>query len=142
MKIELIALKPHDRDLTELIRIHREPDIAAYISVSANYFEYVTHTDGVVYYKIVADGEVRGGIHCEFKDETIFLSVCVESGFHRRGIAEKALKLFFAMSAGDAKTVEVSIDKNNVPSIRLFQKLGFIQIGNDEELITYRLPLL
>ena len=36
--------------------MHNSPSIAKYISISDQYFDYVTGSEGVVYYKITADG--------------------------------------------------------------------------------------
>ncbi len=137
--IELAPLSSGDRDLTKLIEIHRDPAAAKYISLSENYFDYVTSTKGVVYYKIIGDGEAVGGIHGEFGGDTLYLSICVAADHRRRGIAETALRQLFALAADHANTVEVSIDETNAPSIRLFQKMGFVPIGKEGGLILYRL---
>ncbi len=139
MIIELVPLSPHDHDLPKLIEIHRDPAAAKYISLSENYFDYVTSTKGVVYYKIIGDGEAVGGIHGEFGGDTLYLSVCVAADHRRRGIAETALRQLFALAADHVKTVEVSVDETNASSRRLFQKMGFDQIGKEDGLIRYRL---
>ena len=56
----------------------------------------------------------------------------------RRFIAEAALNQLFLAQSNDVNVIEVSIDETNVPSLSLFQKLGFSQIGREDELITLR----
>ena len=138
MLIELIPLKQGDPDMDALIRIHQEPSISRYISISDNYFHYVTETEGVIYYKIMTDGIPTGGIHSEIHGKTVYLSVCVDEKYRRLGIAEKALKIIISIIPSAVKTIEVSIEETNMPSIDLFQKLGFQVSGQEDELITYR----
>jgi ribosomal protein S18 acetylase RimI-like enzyme len=141
MLIELVALKQNDSDLDELIRIHFEPSVSRYISISDNYFDYVTETDHVWYYKIIADGILAGGIQCEMHDNTMYLCVCVDEKHRRLGIAEQSLIQLFSIIPMTVKTIEVSIDETNIPSIHLFQKLGFQLAERDNDLITYRRSL-
>ena len=118
--------------------IHTSPSVAKYISISENYFDYVTNTDGAIYYKIIWNGILAGGVHCEYADGTMFMSVCVDELYRRRGIAEAALNQLFLTLTSDVDVIEVSIEETNVPSLLLFQKLGFLKIGKEDELITLR----
>ena len=63
---------------------------------------------------------------------------CVDVKYRRLGIAEKALKIIISIIPSSVKTIEVSIEETNMPSIDLFQKLGFQVSGQENELITYR----
>ena len=138
MLIELVPLKPDDSDLDELIRIHQEPSVSEFISISDNYFKYVTETEDVYYYKILANERLAGGIHSEIHNETMYLSICVEEEYRRLGIAEKSLKKFFSVMPSYIKIIEASIEETNIPSVHLFRKLGFQMSERDNELITYR----
>ena len=138
MNIELVPLLPEDKDITDLMRIHASPSVAKYLSISDNYFDYVTNTDGVIYYKILWNGILAGGVHCEYSDGTMFISICIDVIYRRQGIAEAALNQLFLSQDDDVNVMEVSIDETNVPSLLLFQKLGFSQIGKEDELITLR----
>ena len=138
MNIELVPLLPKDKDIADLMPIHTSPSVAKYISISENYFDYVTNTDGVIYYKIVCNNALAGGIHCECANGTMFISICIDVIYRRQGIAEAALNQLFLSQADDVNVIEVSIDGTNVPSLLLFQKLGFSQIGKEDELITLR----
>ncbi len=124
--------------MDELIRIHQEPSVSRYISISDNYFNYVTETEGVVYYKIMTDGILAGGIHREIHGKTAYLSVCVDEKNRRHGIAEKALKRIISVMPRDVETIEAEIEETNAPSNDLFRKLGFYASGQEDELITYR----
>ena len=138
MLIELVPLKPGDPDLDELIRIHQEPSVSRFISISDNYFNYVTETEDVCYYKIITNERLAGGLHSEIHSETMYLSICVDEKYRRLGIAEKSLKKFFSIMPSYIKTIEASIEETNIPSVLLFQKLGFQVSEQDNELITYR----
>ena len=137
MMIELVPLKCSDSDLDTLIGIHQEPSVSRFISISDDYFNYVTETEGVCYYKIMTDGVLTGGIHSEINDKTIYLSVCIDEKYRRLGIAEESLKKLFSILPSVVNTIEVSIEEANIPSVRLFQKLGFQFSERDHELITY-----
>lgn len=121
--------------------MHNTPSIAKYISISDNYFDYVTGSEGVAYYKIVADGELTGGIHCEFNGGIMYLSICVKEEYQRHGIAEAALRKLFFTLPNEVHMIEVSIDETNIKSQLLFQKLGFTKYSKDDELITYRMSI-
>ena len=138
MKIKLVQLTKSDPDLDDLIRIHNEPSVSRYISISDYYFNYVIETENVCYYKIITDGILAGGIHSEIHSETMYLSICVDEKYRRFGIAEKSLKKFFSIMPSYIKKLEASIEETNIPSVLLFQKLGFQMSERDNELITYR----
>ncbi len=138
MNIELIPLLPGDKDITELMRIHASPSVARYISISGDYFDYVINTDGVIYCKILWNGVLAGGVHCEYADRTMFISICIDEMYRRRGIAEAALYQLLLTLTSNVDVIEVSIEETNVPSLLLFHKFGFTQIGKEDELITLR----
>ena len=76
-------------------------------SISDNYFHYVTETEGVIYYKIMTDGILTGGIHSELHGKTVYLSVCVDEKYRRLGIAEKALKKIISVTVYLLKGEEI-----------------------------------
>lgn len=136
--VELERAVRGDTDLDELLRISREPSVLRYLSLSDNYFNYVTETEGVYYYKIMVDGVPVGGIHGETDGNVLYLSVCVSEKYRRLGIAETSLMKYFAMLPDTVKTIEVGIEETNIPSRCLFEKLGFRAAEWDQGLITYR----
>lgn len=139
MKIELIPMRKADPDLPELKRIHASPSVSKYITISECYFEYVTTAENVVYDKIMSDGTVVGGIHTETDGGVLYLSICIDEQYRRCGIAETALRRLLSELPDGVKYAEVSIDETNSPSAALFLKLGFVQVGKEDELIVFRL---
>lgn len=138
MKIGLTALTRGDKDTAALAAILDSPSVRRYISVAPNYFDYVTGTADVVYYKILSDGVPVGGVHLETDGETCYLAVCVAEGYRRRGIAGSALRLAESLLPEEVKTLEVSIDETNLPSLSLFEKLGYTSEEKEDGLIVCR----
>lgn len=138
MSIELIRLLPGDGDIPALARMYGTPSVKKYISIADNYFDYVTGTAGVVYDKIIADGVLTGGLHCETDGRTMYLDICIMEEYRRRGIAEAAMRAWLRTLPDEVDTVEVSIDERNTPSMNLFRKLGFVPSGREDELVICR----
>lgn len=67
-----------DKDSTRIMQIHNQPSVKKYIKISEQYFDYITTTEGVVYYKIIVDDLVVGGIHTETSNNVMFLSICID----------------------------------------------------------------
>ena len=135
--IELERLVKGDPDIAELMRIEQEPSVSRYCHSSDNFFDYVTETEGVYYYKIMADGVPVGGIHSEINGDIMYLAVYVSEKYRRTGIAEESLKKYFSMLPSGVNTIEACIEEANIPSQQLFRKLGFKAVGQEEELITF-----
>jgi len=133
MKLEIVALKTNDNDLTKLAMIHKEPSISRFISISDNYFEYVTNTDGVTYYKIIFNDVLVGGLQTEIKDKSMCLCICVDEKYRRKRIAETALKQLIEKHNTDIKDITVYIDNTNLDSIALFTKLGFYIVNKSDD---------
>ncbi len=143
MKIELVPLTlEDDDDILELKRIYSLPSIAKFISTSDNYFNYVTGTEGVWLYKIFCDGKIVGSVHYEKDDRIMYLSICIDEKWRRKGIAEATLNQVIFTQTNDIDVVEVSIDERNFPSLALFGKLGFMEISREEELIMLQKKVL
>ena len=113
VKVSLELLLPADPDLDKLASILRQPSVSRFISVAENYFDYVTGTGGVKYYKIIADGVLAGGIHCETDGDVLYPAICIDENYRRRGIAEAALKQLFHIFQDQIKKIEVSIEETN-----------------------------
>ncbi len=58
MAVLLIPLEQSDSEISIAREMHDEPTIAKYISISDNYFDYVTHSPNVVYTKIKIDNQL------------------------------------------------------------------------------------
>ncbi len=141
MDLMLIPLARNDPDTDTVKRMHSEPTVAKYISISDDYFEYVTGSDNVTYYKIKTCGELIGGIHSEIVDTVMYLSICIQPQYREKGFAASALKKFISLIPHTVERIQVSIDETNIPSMRLFESLGFSKAGQEEELIDYILNL-
>ncbi|VEU82104.1 GNAT family N-acetyltransferase [Acholeplasma hippikon] len=125
-----------DSDIEPLLKLYH--DNKKYISVSANFFEYVLENDFVYLYKIFSDDKLIGTLHLEQDDEILYLSIMIDKDYHHQGYATYTLKevLKDSFHLGYKKIV-VYIDKNNLNSIKLFEKVGFKFKEEDKELLTY-----
>jgi len=141
MDLMLIPLVQNDSEISIAKKMHGEPTISRYISISDNYFDYVTNTENVVYYKIRFHNEFIGGIHSEIAGAVLYLSICIKPEYRKKGFATYALKKFISFIPHTVEKIQISIDETNIPSIRLFESLGFSKTGQEEELIDYILNL-
>lgn len=128
-----------DPDIPYLVSILKSPKISPYLAVDENTFwQYVTTTENVFYFKVFNTGRLVGAAHCELTDNTLYMSVMVVPQYQRKGIASKILedirskKLLHGFD-----TIEVSIDETNAASIALFEKMGFEYVSQEGELKTY-----
>lgn len=137
MDIKLLPLTKNDTDMTKVKEIHNEPSIAKYISISDAYFDYVTNTKNVVYYKINVDGKIVGGVHCEISDCIMHISICIMTEYQNRGLGFLAVKILISMFCDSVTKICVSIDESNLYSQKLFERLGFKKTNKEEELIEY-----
>lgn len=129
-------LKENDKDLEEVIKLHNIDSIKRFISISNNYFDYVTKTKNVYYYKILLEDKLIGGIHIEKYDDKSFLSICINPLYQNKGYAKHSLNE--VLKRFDFKEIEVSIEKDNISSIKLFESVGFKCIGQEDELLMYK----
>jgi len=141
MDLMLIPLVQNDSETGIAKKMHDEPTISKYISISDNYFDYVTNSKNVVYLKIKFHSELIGGIHSEIAGTVLYLSICIQPQYRKKGFATSALKKFISLIPHTVEKIQISIDKTNIPSIRLFESLGFSKTGQEEELIDYTLNL-
>lgn len=135
--LEYKLLIEKDPDIRILKKMHSLPEIKKYISISRNYFKYVTETENVFYYKIILNGEVIGGIHFEKNGETAYISVCIHPDYQNKGYGKRSVEFILNKFKETYKNVEVGIDEYNFASIRLFEGLGFEKADVSNGLITY-----
>ena len=141
MDFLMIPLEKDDPDLPLAEALVREPSAVAFLSLSENYFSYVTESKNAVWFKLKSGKSLLGGLHCEVIGDALSVCICAAEGFRRRGIAAAALKQLIAEAPEGIRTIEASVDADNIPSLRLFEKLGFRRCGWSEGLLTYRLSL-
>ena len=129
----------NDTDIPYLTSILDMPEISRYISIDRdNYWNYVTMTDNVFYFKAYSKKALVGAVHLEVSGETLYMDIMVIPELQGKGIGTTILRdvLTDKLITG-FKSVEVSIDKSNIASARLFEKMGFIFKSEDDGLLNY-----
>ncbi|MBR6536100.1 MAG: GNAT family N-acetyltransferase [Lachnospiraceae bacterium] len=132
-------MNENDADIPYLVSIFKLPEISCYISIDEqNYWKYVTTSENVHFFKVYENDVLVATAHLEVVDRVLYLDIMVVPEYQGKGIATTVLK---DIQAGKLVTgferMEVSIDESNVASIRLFEKMGFVYVSKEEELINY-----
>lgn len=128
-----------DPDISCLFHLYSLPEISRYISIDKeNYWNYVTSSENVYYYKVFDDNKLVACVHIERYDDTLCLSVLTVPEYQKRGIGTAVLKdIQNDIFSFGCKRIEVSVDETNTPSIKLFTKMGFYEVSREDELINY-----
>jgi len=127
-----------DPDIPQLLEAYRSPEIAQYLSIGDNYFPYVTSSKDVHYFKVCTEEAFVGAIHLEQQERVLYMSILVFPVHQRKGLGTCILRDILSDHFGlGFDRIEVSIDEENTPSLRLFERSGFIQTGREDELIQY-----
>lgn len=125
-----------DADILKLTTIYQIPEIAQYISISENYFHYVTNNDEVYFYKVYENNKLIGTIHLEIQGMVLFMSILVFPEFQKMGFGAQIVNDIQNGINGLAyERIEISVDERNVASLKLFEKAGFIRMSKEDELI-------
>ncbi len=128
----------NDADVPQLAEIYQSPEIARYLSISDNYFHYVTNTENVHFYKVYKNGELIGTIHLEKQGTVLFMDILVFPKFQRAGLGTRIVKdIQDDVFKLDYKSIEISIDKANFKSLRLFKNTGFVFTSIEDELMNF-----
>ena len=89
--------------------------------------------DNPLSYWLVAieDAQVVGYVGSQtVMRETDMMNVAVHPDFRRRGIAENLINaLVDALKATDSHCLTLEVRASNVGAVKLYEKLGFVQIG-------------
>lgn len=128
-----------DKDIQYLNTILEMPEISRYISVDKERFwRYVTSTENVFYYKVY-DGDVLvGAVQLELSGEVLYIDIMVIPEYQRRGIGTSVIRdVQNNVLPPSFERIEISIDKSNTASLRLFEKMGFKFVSCDDELLNY-----
>ena len=132
-------IRRNDADIPLLCEVMDLPDISRFICYDKEkYWQYVTSTDSVFYYKVYEANSLVGAIHLEISDKTLYMSILVFPEYQNQGIGSRIIK-----DVQDRKfplqfnKIEVSIDETNFASIRLFEKMNFKFVSKEKELLTY-----
>ena len=128
-----------DPDISYLTSVLGQPDIARFISIDeVNYWTYVTETENVFYFKAFENDALVAATHCEIINDTLYMDVMVIPDYQRNGIATKILNDIQSGNLPlDYDKIEISIDKSNTASIRLFEKMNFKLVSVEDELLNY-----
>lgn len=126
----------NDIAIPDLKAIYQLPEVSRYLSISDNYFCYVTKTPGVYFYKVFNKDEMIGAIHLELNENLLYMDILIFPKFQRKGFATKVIediqddifKLYY-------NRIEISIDETNSASLKLFENAGFTRTSKDDELI-------
>jgi diamine N-acetyltransferase len=87
---------------------------------------------GMLYFLIQADDACIGYIAVQLKDDELFLSkIYVRSSLRRKGYGRNAVQ-FVELLAKERNLCKVvlTVNKNNVSSIRAYEKMGFQNAGS------------
>ena len=128
-----------DIDILQLRCVMDLPDISRFNSYDKEkYWQYVTSTNSVFYYKVYKRNSFVGAIHLEINDKILYMSILVFPEYQNQKIGTSIIKDIQDKKLPiDFERIEVSIDETNVASIRLFEKMNFKLLSKENELLTY-----
>lgn len=132
-----MLLSTNDSDIIALESAYRTTDTARFLSISDGYFDYVTSTDNVHFYKVYMSDVLVGTLHLETEGEVLFMSILVFSEYRGKGIGKEALRNVQIDSFRlGFERIEVSVDEKNTASLQLFEGAGLLRISKEDELIS------
>lgn len=134
-------LEKNDNDIAVLRDLHNEPSVKKWLSIGDNYFEYCTSTQNVQYIKILLSGVIIGGIHIERNNGILYLSIFIASEYRQKRYASECIGYIIDRFTEGINFIKVSIEEENIPSIKLFESLGFVFTDQEDELKNYVLNL-
>ena len=68
----------------------------------------------------------------------MYLSLWIRPEFQQKGYAKEALSYIEKNLCKGAKSIQVSIEEDNIASLRLFERAGYMFVDSDEELRDYK----
>ncbi|HEV8460975.1 MAG TPA: GNAT family N-acetyltransferase [Gaiellaceae bacterium] len=120
-------------DLPTLFEYECDPEAAAMAGFpSRDRDAFMAHwakllaNDSALTMTIVADGEVAGNIGCWEADGQRFVGYWIGREFWGRGLATQAVAELADMV--EARPLYAHVVKSNVPSIRVLEKNGFVEV--------------
>ncbi len=129
----------NDPDISYLASILKLPEIARFISIDENnYWNYVTQTENVFYFKVLDNDNLVATTHFEISDKVLYMDIMVIPQYQGKGIATEILiDIQSGKLSLDFDKIEISIDETNVASIALFEKMNFVFVSKQDELLNY-----
>ena len=128
-----------DEDIFSVLSNYRQPSVSQFISIDEDtYWEYVTGTDNVYFYTIYVNDVLAATVHLELADKVLYMSIVVFPEYQNQGVATTVLKdIQSGKLALDFTKIQVSIDEKNIYSLKLFEKVGFVCVAKNDELLEY-----
>ena len=129
----------NDTDILQLCRVMDLANVSRFISYDKErYWQYVTSTNSVFYYKVYKRNSLLGAIHLEISGKVLYMSILVFPEYQNQKIGSSIIKDIQDRKLPiDFERIEVSIDETNVASIRLFEKMNFKLFSKEKELLIY-----
>ena len=78
-----------------------------------------------------------GALDCELQGKKLYLSVMVHPEHQKQGFGTQMLQDLLSGKLLSFDTAEAYIEEENTPSVKLFEKMGFVPKFRDGELIVY-----
>jgi RimJ/RimL family protein N-acetyltransferase len=123
-----------EADLAVFYEHQRDPEAAAMAAFPPRDRDaFMAHwattlaNDSVLTRTVVSDGEVAGNIGCWEAEGRIFVGFWIGREFWGRGLATRALAELLGMVK--ARPLHAHVAKGNVASIRVLEKCGFDEVG-------------
>ena len=127
-----------DPDIPQLMETLRLPEIARYISIDeGNFWNYITTNPAVSYFKAYRDGKLVGALDCELQGKKLYLSVMVHPEHQTQGFGTQMLQDLLSGKLLSFDTAEAYIEEENAPSVKLFEKMGFVPKFRDGKMMIY-----
>ena len=129
----------NDTDIPYLTEALKLPEISHFISIDENnYWNYVTKTQNVFYFKVFNNDILVAATHCEISNKTLYMDIMVIPTYQRKGLATSILKDIQSDKLPlDFDKIEVAIDESNIASIKLFEKMNFEIVSKENGLLNY-----
>ena len=88
-------------------------------------------SDGMSYFLLNFKGEPSGYLACKSDGEDLFLSkIYVLSELRGKGMGSYAMEFLSSLAREKgSRRLSLTVNKNNVDSIRAYEKLGFVNLG-------------
>ncbi len=139
--LKFVLLKStEDNELEILKDNYSKPSVERFVEINKEKFwSYVTETENVCFYKVYNESTLSGTVQCEIHDGILYLAIVVFPEYQNKGIGTDMVKYVIEGKTGlDFKEIQVSIDEKNTASMKLFKNSGFMQIGQEGELIDFQ----
>ena len=131
--------RPDDGDIPYILSVYMLPSVSRFVSIDEErYWQYVTSTENVCFFKVFESNQLVATVHTERFGHLMYMSIVVFPKYQNNRIGTRILNDIQTGKLGTAfEKIQVSIDRNNIPSIKLFEAAGFVQTAEDGELLEY-----